>query len=189
MLLDQHEAIYLRELVEEDAEALFTLRRNNRDFLQPFEPIRPGSFWTLEGQIKDVWNGITGAELDQACVLGIFLKESDRLIGRVALTAFARGVFQNANIGYFMAQDQNGKGYMTAAVRMSVDHAFRSLGLHRVQAGVMPRNLRSLRVLEKAGFRREGLAERYLQINGVWEDHVLLAVTAEEWPDLERVAE
>ncbi len=76
----------------------------------------------------------------------------------------------------------NGRGYMTEAVRCAVRFAFEDANLHRVQAGVMPRNPGSIRVLEKVGFRYEGFARHYLQIDGVWEHHNLYAVTRESWP-------
>ena len=90
--------------------------------------------------------------------------------------------FSNAYLGYFVSERHNGHGYATTAVRQAVDFAFEELGLHRVQAAVVPRNAGSIRVLEKAAFREEGLALRYLQIAGVWEDHRVYAVTVEEWP-------
>ena len=89
--------------------------------------------------------------------------------------------FESAYLGYSVSERHNGRGYATEAVRQVLAVAFEELGLHRVQAAVMPINLASIRVLEKAGFREEGLALRYLQINGVWEDHKLFALTAEEW--------
>jgi ribosomal-protein-alanine N-acetyltransferase len=105
----------------------------------------------------------------------------DRIVGRVALGGVLRGAFQNTYLGYWVDVAHQGLGLMPEAVRAATTFAFRGAGLHRVQAAVMPRNSRSLRVLEKAGYRREGIAERYLSIAGVWEDHVLFAVTAEEW--------
>jgi ribosomal-protein-alanine N-acetyltransferase len=103
------------------------------------------------------------------------------VIGRVALGGVLRGAFQNAYLGYWIDVAKQGLGLMPEAVEAATTFAFRGVGLHRVQAAVMPRNSRSLRVLEKVGYRREGLALRYLSIAGVWEDHVLFAVTAEEW--------
>ena len=93
------------------------------------------------------------------------------------LNAVVRGVFQNAYLGYAVAEAANGRGYATQAVREATRIGFGELGLHRIQAAVIPRNAGSVRVLEKAGFRREGFAERYLLINGTWEDHILFAVT------------
>ncbi|SCW87408.1 ribosomal-protein-alanine N-acetyltransferase [Paenibacillus tianmuensis] len=172
--------IYLRHLERKDAGALFDLKLRNRDFYQPFEPIRDESHFTLEGQEKEIANGIQGALNDQSYIYGIFLKETDEIVGRIALTGIARGPFQNANLGYYIDRKHNGRGYATTAVSLCVKIAFNEFDLHRVQAGVMPRNLPSIRVLEKAGFRNEGLAKKYLKINGTWEDHALFAITADD---------
>jgi ribosomal-protein-alanine N-acetyltransferase len=105
----------------------------------------------------------------------------EHILGRVALGGVLLGAFQNAHLGYWIDADHQGRGLMTEAVRAATTFGLKSAGLHRVQAAVMPRNSGSLRVLEKAGYRREGVAERYLCIAGKWEDHVLFAVTREEW--------
>lgn len=112
---------------------------------------------------------------------GVFLKESDELIGRVALSNVSRGAWQNATLGYYIDEAHNGHGYATEAVRLALQFAFGPAGLHRVQAAVLPRNVASRRVLEKAGFSREGRSTKYLQINGVWEDHETFAITLEDW--------
>lgn len=171
--------IYLRYFDMKDSGALLDLKLRNRDFFTPFEPIRDDSHFTLEGQKSEIANGIQGVANDQSYTFGIFLKKTDELVGRIALTGIARGPFQNAYLGYFMDEKYNGKGYITAAVSLCVEYAFKEIGLHRVQAGVMPKNLPSIRVLEKAGFRHEGLSKKYLKINGSWEDHELFAITAE----------
>ena len=93
-----------------------------------------------------------------------------------------RGAFLNAYLGYWIDAEHEGRGLMTESVTAAVDFVFTVVGLHRVQAAVMPRNLGSARVLEKVGFRREGYAERYLAIAGTWEDHLIFGLTAEEWP-------
>lgn len=98
----------------------------------------------------------------------------------------ARGAWQNATLGYYIDKAHNGRGYATDGVRSVLDFAFGQAGLHRVQAAVLPRNVASRRVLEKAGFSREGRSTKYLQINGVWEDHEVFAVTAEDWHARER---
>lgn len=174
------ENIYLRHFVRNDIEALLAFRLRNREFSQPFEPIREEYYFTLEGHQIEIENGILGVKRDQSYIFGIFLKETEELIGRIALTGVARGPFQNAYIGYNIDEKHNGKGYATAAVSLCVAFAFEQIGLHRVEAGVMPRNLPSIRVLEKVGFRHEGSAKRYLKINGVWEDHELFAITVED---------
>ncbi len=101
-------------------------------------------------------------------------------MGRLTLSQVFRKAFRNCYLGYWVGREHNGRGYATEAVRLSVDYAFGELGLHRVQANVMTKNRRSARVLEKAGFRKEGLALRYLCIAGAWEDHDTYALTAEE---------
>ena len=107
-------------------------------------------------------------------------EDENRVIGRIALGGVLRGAFQNAYLGYWIDHELQGRGLMTEAVRATTAFALSGIGLHRVQAAVMPRNGASLRVLEKAGYRREGVAERYLSIAGRWEDHVLFATTSEE---------
>jgi len=102
------------------------------------------------------------------------------VIGKLELGGVQRGPFNNAYLGYWIAVAHQGQGLMTEAVGLALRFAFEDVGLHRVQAAVMPRNAASLRVLDKSGFRREGLAERYLEIAGRWEDHVLHAITREE---------
>jgi [ribosomal protein S5]-alanine N-acetyltransferase len=111
------------------------------------------------------------------------LEREGRILGRIALGGILLGAFQNAYLGYWMDAEHQGRGLMTEAVRAATTFAFEVVGLHRVQAAVMPRNAASMRVLDKVGYRREGTAERYLCIAGAWEDHVLFAMTAEEWPD------
>lgn len=175
------ERLELKAFTPEEAEELLTLRLENQQFLEPLEPIRSDGYLTLAGQRTEILQSEQGRTRDQAYVYAIRLRENGKLLGRAALTGIARGPFQNANLGYFLDEAHNGKGYMTEAVCGVLELAFTKHNLHRVQAGVMPRNAPSLRVLEKAGFRREGLAERYLKINGVWEDHVLFGITLEDW--------
>jgi ribosomal-protein-alanine N-acetyltransferase len=178
----EHPPLFIRPYRPEDAPGLLELRLRNQAFFQAFEPIRPASHYTLEAQQAFIAASMTDFESGTAYAFGVFLQETGELIGRVALSNVVRGAWQNATLGYSLDQRHNGKGYMTIAVRLALQFAFEQAGLHRVQAAVMPRNSASIRVLEKAGFRREGLSLRYLQINGVWEDHLIFAVTAEEWP-------
>jgi ribosomal-protein-alanine N-acetyltransferase len=174
--------VYLRRLERGDLDALSELRLRNREFLQPFEPLRPESFWTLAGQERDLDSSLEASVSDRGFAFGIFEKDTDEMVGRIALSNVSRGAWQNATVGYFIDQAHQGRGYATEAVRWVLRWAFDELRLHRVQAGVMPRNVASARVLEKAGFRLEGRSPRYLCINGTWEDHDMYAVTIEEAP-------
>jgi ribosomal-protein-alanine N-acetyltransferase len=94
------------------------------------------------------------------------------IIGDLNLSNIVRGAFQSCFLGYKMAADATGKGYMTEAVVRTTHFAFADLHLHRIEANIMPRNVASRRVAEKAGFVEEGLARKYLKIKGVWEDHL-----------------
>lgn len=179
-MLLQSAQIYLRPLHIQDAVELLRLRLRNHDFLQPFEPIRPASHLTLEGQQEQIAQAERAFASGSGFAFGIFLQDTHQLIGRVALSNVVRGAWQNATIGYFLDGNLNGRGYMTQAVDAVLRYAFEEARLHRVQAAIMPRNIASIRVVEKTGFRYEGLSLRYLQINGFWEDHLIYAVTAED---------
>jgi len=103
------------------------------------------------------------------------------IVGRIALTSVTRGPFQSAQLGYWMDAGHVRRGLMSEAVDATLGFAFDRLGLHRLQAAVMPTNQVSRTILQKRGFREEGYAERYLRIAGKWEDHVLYGLTLEEW--------
>ena len=175
--------VTIRPLDLVDAEAMLGLRIKNRNFLAPFEPYRSEIAYTLTGQRQQIAADQDAFAADKRFAFGIFL--GDDLVGRVSLDNVVRGAWQNATIGYFVDQERNGLGIGTDAVREAVAYGFDEGELHRIQAGVMPRNLRSIRVLEKVGFRHEGVSLRYLQINRVWEDHNMYALTIEEWPGLD----
>ena len=174
------ESVSIRPFGLDDAEALLGLRIKNRSFLIPFEPQREVNIYTLTAQRRQIESDEEGFETGRRYAFGIYL--GDLMVGRVSLDNVIRGAWQNATLGYFVDQEHNGRGIATEAVRAAVAWGFDEAHLHRVQAGVMPRNVRSIRVLEKVGFRLEGISPRYLQINGVWEDHKLYAITVEEWP-------
>jgi [ribosomal protein S5]-alanine N-acetyltransferase len=167
--------ILLRYLTPDDAQALLAFMKENRGFLEQWEPARERGFFTLDAQLADIEAAADDAAADRRHAFAIFL--DSELVGRIALSQIFRGIFQNAYLGYSVAQRWNGRGLATEAVRVAVDFAFGDLGLHRVQAAVMPRNIGSIRVLEKNGFREEGYAVGYLCINGVWEDHRIFART------------
>jgi [ribosomal protein S5]-alanine N-acetyltransferase len=154
------------------------LRRRNAAHLGPREPRRSPDYLTLAAQESELREVAANRVADRGYAFGIVC--GDDLIGRIALNNIVRGVFQNAYLGYFVGRDHNGRGYATEAVELVVAHGFEALGLHRVQAAVMLDNPASMRVLVKAGFRREGVARHYLQIDGSWVDHVLFATTIED---------
>jgi ribosomal-protein-alanine N-acetyltransferase len=145
----------------------------NRDFLRKFEPVRDDEFFTekyqentLKEQIKD-WEG------QKNCRFYIFRKEKEeQVVGTISLSNIVKGGFWSCYMGYALDEMYNGCGYMTEAVRRTVEFGFETLGLHRIEANIMPGNKASIAVVEKCGFAMEGLSRKYLKINGVWEDHV-----------------
>ncbi|MEX2104460.1 MAG: GNAT family protein [Bacilli bacterium] len=167
--------IYVRFLETADAEALLDLHMRNNEFFAAFSSTRNEDFYTFEYQLKMIERGIEKKELDQQYSFGIYLKVTEELIGNATLMEVLRGPLQSCFIGYSLDKIHNGKGYMTEAVQLVTDYAFNELHLHRIEAGVMPHNLGSIKVLEKAGYVKEGIARKNVKINGKWEDHQVLA--------------
>jgi ribosomal-protein-alanine N-acetyltransferase len=174
------DVVYIRPLSLDDVEAQTNLRVANRDFMKPYDPRQPDHFFTEGGQETHIRMSMQSWLEDRGFGFGIFELPTSELIGRVALSNVVRGAWQNATLGYWVAGDKNGRGYATEAVKLATRFAFEEASLHRVQAAIMPRNVRSVRVIEKAGFRYEGESKRYLAINGIWEDHAIYALTSEE---------
>lgn len=112
---------------------------------------------------------------------GVFV--DGHFCGEINLSSIQRGPFQNAYVGYWVDEERAGQGLMPEALVVLARFAFEELHLHRLQISIIPRNAASRRVVEKLSLRTEGVAERYLEINGVWEDHVRYALTAEEWEE------
>lgn len=177
------ESIYVRLVQESDAQSLLALELRNRDFFQNFTGTREEAFYTLEGQIDRIKSAMALKEEDRGYAFVIAKKGQDEIIGEVILSEVVRVNLQSCWIGYFLDKEHNGKGYMTEAVKLVVDYAFDTLGLHRLEAGVMPHNIGSIKVLLKAGFHKEGIAKKNVKINGRWEDHQTLAIVKEEQAD------
>ena len=177
----------IRPTDPEDARAQLALRLANREHTAPWDPARDESFYTEAGQRLELDLDQRSWAAGSAYAFAVLdTEEADRLIGRVALSNVVRGPWQNATLGYWIDGASGGRGHATRAVGLALEFAFEHAGLHRVQPAVIPRNLASQRVVERNGFRREGRAARYLRINGVWEDHDIFALTAEEWRERRR---
>jgi len=174
--------VTLRLPVGSDFAEWARLRRESRAFLEPWEPRwapdelqRSGWRQRLKRYHQDWAQGT-------ALAFMIFENRSGKLIGGITLGNIRHGVSQSAHIGYWMGERYAGQGYMVEAVRLVVRYAFDTLKLHRIEAACIPANERSIRVLEKAGFQREGLLRSYLKINGSWADHFLFALIAGDAP-------
>jgi ribosomal-protein-alanine N-acetyltransferase len=175
--------IVLRPIVAGDFAAWREVRRRNVDWLTKWEAQR------VHGQPDVVEDRDAFAvrcsarqrerQLGTGYGFGIFV-DGD-LAGEINLTAVQRGPFQSAYVGYWIDEKHAGNSYMPEALVTLSQFAFDELNLHRIQISIIPRNSASRRVVEKLGIRDEGIAARYLEINGVWEDHIRYAITAEEW--------
>lgn len=177
--------VLLRPLEPGDFAKWQEVRRRNRDWLTKWEPQR------LPGQpdvVEDAHAFSTRCsarqrerQLGTSYGFGVFVEGV--FAGEVNLNSIQRGPFQNAYIGYWIDEAQAGNGYVPEAFVVVLRFSFEELRLHRVQAAIVPRNSASRRVAEKLGLRDEGTAQNYLEINGVWEDHVRYAITAEDWAE------
>lgn len=163
---------------EHAALALDYVNRNRAHF-EPWIPRPPEGFYTEAFWRERLAHNRATAESGRFFRMFARLVDEDapRLIAASNLNNIVRGAFQAGTLGYSMDGDLTGRGLMTEALRGLIDHAFGPLGLHRVMANYIPHNVASGRVLRKLGFTVEGYARDYLEIDGVWQDHVLTALT------------
>lgn len=170
--------IILRPPVRTDYREWVAVRRESEEFLVPWEPK-----WAADEFDRNAWRQRLRRyrqEIAQGSGMPflIFERSTGKLAGGITLGNIRHGVAQSGQIGYWIAVNHAGKGLMHEAVLLVVRFGFDTLRLHRIEAACIPNNQRSVRVLEKAGFRREGLLRSYLRINGVWQDHLLYALIA-----------
>ncbi|HWL55972.1 MAG TPA: GNAT family protein [Paracoccus sp. (in: a-proteobacteria)] len=168
------ERMVLRLPAHGDFEAWAALRDESRDFLTPWEPV-----WSADHLSKRSFtNRVYWAQRANrnGTALPLFLIRQDAvLLGAITLDNIRRGPAQSATIGYWIGQLHARQGYMREAIGALVRHAFVTMDLSRIEAACLPENAASRGVLEKAGFKYEGVAQSYLQINGRWRNHVLYA--------------
>jgi [ribosomal protein S5]-alanine N-acetyltransferase len=165
--------LVLRPPMMADFAVWVALREASRDFLIPWEPTWPADDLTRGAFRRKLAQAQLDARDESGFSFLIFKAEGLELIGGITLSNIRRRAAQTATLGYWMGERHAGKGHMTRAVRLLADFSFRELGLDRVEAACLPENLASVRVLEKAGFRREGYARGYLAIAGRRRDHLL----------------
>jgi ribosomal-protein-alanine N-acetyltransferase len=185
----------LRSLVPTDFPAWREVRRRNDAWLTPWEPARnpnlPDVVESAEAFAMRCSARERERQLGTGFGFGIFVREEaggrrrsrEVLAGEINLSSVQRGPFQSAYVGYWIDQAQAGHGYMPESLVLVARFAFEHVRMHRIQVSIIPRNHRSRRVVEKLKLREEGIAQRYLEINGVWEDHIRYALTVEEWQD------
>jgi len=168
--------VYLRHPLMPDYAAWAELRALSRAHLTPWEPQWARDELTRSNYRRRLRQYHREIRDDQSYAFLIFGDGDSKLIGGLNLSNVRRGAAQAASIGYWMGAPYAGRGLMTEALRTIITFAFGPLRLHRLDAACLPSNGPSKRVLEKAGFKKEGLARRYLKINGQWQDHDLFAL-------------
>lgn len=177
--------IVMRPLVAGDFAAWREVRRRNVDWLTKWEPARiPGQPDVVED--REAFNVRCSArhrerQLGTGYGFGVFV-DGD-FAGEINLSSVQRGPFQSAYVGYWIDEKHAGHGYIAEGLVVLARYCFDELALHRLQIAIIPRNTASRRVVEKLHLREEGVARRYLEINGTWEDHVRYAITAEDWEE------
>jgi ribosomal-protein-alanine N-acetyltransferase len=158
------------------AELVLDYYIRNKEFLQEWEGLKKDEFYTKEYHEKYL------EEINNETSLRFWLfKKEDisKIIGTVSLNNIIRGAFQSCHLGYKLDKDEINNGYMTEALAKIIEIGFNDLKLHRMEANIMPKNKASLRVVEKLGFYNEGLAYKYLYINGKWENHIHMVLINE----------
>lgn len=182
-----HGPVGVRPLRLRDASAWGEIRVRNEGWLAPWEgrqPALPVGTWA-ERHSAAVFATMVRAlrrEARAGRCLPFAVTYEGRLAGQVTMSGVLRGAFDSGSVGYWVDERVSGQGVTSTALALVVDHCFGPVGLHRVEADVRPENARSLRVVEKLGFREEGLHRRYLYIDGDWRDHRCFAVLREDAP-------
>ncbi|MFI0463298.1 GNAT family N-acetyltransferase [Saccharopolyspora sp. 5N102] len=182
-LITARGAVALRPPRLRDGSAWSRIRLQDRAYLQEWEPTVVGGWQERNARMAwpAQWSALRGmARRGQALPFSITV-DGD-FAGQLTVGNIVRGALRSGWIGYWVASRLAGGGIATAAVALAVDHCFGAVGLHRLEATVRPENQPSVRVLEKSGFRREGLFHRYLDVAGAWRDHYVYALTIEEIP-------
>jgi ribosomal-protein-alanine N-acetyltransferase len=175
--------VMLRPLTAGDFPQWSEVRVRNEGWLLPWEPRRtPGAADPTRS--RDAFNSRCSArdrERASGVSYGFGVFVDNAFVGEINLNNVIRGALQSGTLGYWIDRDRAGHSYIAEGVVVVARYAFEELDLHRLEICIVPRNANSRRVMEKLAVREEGIAQRYLEINGTWEDHVRYGITAEEW--------
>lgn len=169
------ERLALRLPVHGDFRQWSELRRQSEGFLTPWEPTWSDDHLTRRAFSNRVAWAQRCSKGDTALPLFLLRRDDDRLLGAITLDNIRRGPAQAGTLGYWVGAPFLRQGYMREAIAAVVHHAFKVMDLSRIEAACLPENTASRGVLERAGFKYEGVAQSYLQINGRWRNHVLYA--------------
>lgn len=167
------ERLYLNIFNESYANLILHYYIRNKAFLEPWEPKRPPQYYTLEYQKKVLQHDYKLFQSKQMLRYWITKKSNPKyIIGTVCFHNIIRACFYSCFVGYKLDKNEVKNGYMTEALKASINVIFNTYNLHRIEANIMPKNTASLNLVKKLGFKQEGLAKDYVKINGKWEDHI-----------------
>lgn len=169
--------VVLRPIRARDARPLERILLDNRAWLRQWEATYPGGGSAIDtkGSIRNLL-----AHARAGSALPFLIEAGGELVGQLNVSSITHGSLSSATIGYWVTREVAGRGITPTAVALATDYCFQVLRLHRMEICIRPENGPSLRVVEKLGFRYEGLRRRYIHINGVWSDHYSFALVAEE---------
>jgi len=166
----------------DEAELTLDFYKRNKEHLKTWDPLRNEEFYELKTRKRTLTLEVNSMRNMNYFRLWIFKKtdaESEKIIGTIGVCNIIRGVFQSCMLGYCIDKDEVNNGYITEAVEKTINILFKEYKLHRTEANIMPKNKASLKVVKKLGFKEEGLAKKYLKINGKWEDHIHMVLLNE----------
>ena len=163
-----------------------SVRRASAPFHRPWDPTPPPGFDPYSPEAFAEY--LASARGPRTYRLLVCERETRAIVGAVHVSEVVRGVFQSAYLGYWIAAERAGQGFMTEGLSLAVRHAFGPLGLHRLEANIQPNNTPSIALVKRLGFELEGYSPRYLKIRGRWRDHERWALLAERWRGRKRRA-
>ncbi|MCZ4353266.1 GNAT family protein [Roseovarius aestuarii] len=169
------ERLTLRQPAMPDFRDWVHLRRESSEFLTRWEPKWSPDHLTRKGFTNRVYWAQRAIANGSALPLFLIRREDDRLLGAITLDNIRRGPSQSGTLGYWVGENHARQGYMREAIQATAHYAFERLDLSRIEAACLPENAASRGLLEKCGFKYEGVAQSYLQIDGRWRTHVLYA--------------
>lgn len=176
------ERLIVRMALRRDCDSVLAYYKDNEAHLTPFTPVFPPEFFTKPFWERQVDYNIDEFYADASVRLFVFEKSDPRkAIGNVSFGGILRSAAQFCYLGYGLAEDKQGRGLMTEAVRVFIEYGFKEMNLHRIMANYVPTNERSGKLLRRLGFTVEGYARDYLNLNGRWQDHIMTSLTNVDW--------
>ncbi|WP_300367293.1 GNAT family N-acetyltransferase [Brachyspira sp.] len=153
----------------------------NKDFFRDFDPQRPEAFYKISTHKNIIKRELEEIKASRMLKFWIYkIENKKRIIGMINFSNITMGIFLSTSVGYKLDEFEQHRGYMTEALKAAIIILFKELKLHRIEANIMPHNKPSLELVKRLGFEYEGLAKKYLKINGKWEDHIHMTIINDE---------